>query len=140
MKGSWIISCALGFGLLVGATTAMAHHGFYGVFDLTNPITFEGVVTSVDWANPHISFTVDVKDQDGKVTNWRFEGAGPGALRTRGWVRTDLKNGETVKLVGYRATNGSFVAAAGAVTLVDGRTLDAGSDGVQPLKGTLKTK
>jgi hypothetical protein len=58
----------------------------------------------------------------------------------RGWERTDLKVGEKITLVGYRAANGSFVAVAGAVTLANGRTLDAASDGVTPLKATLKGK
>ena len=132
MKRTLIVLSALG--LFVAATPGVAHHGFMGQFDLNTPSTFEGVITKVEWENPHISFTVDVKAADGKVTSWRFEGANPGALLNRGWVRTDLKAGEQIKLQGYRATNGAFVAAAGAVTLANGRTLDAGSDGVPPYR------
>jgi hypothetical protein len=87
-------------------------------------------VTNVKWVNPHISFNVDVKDSTGKVSNWRFEGANVGALRMRGWERNDLKVGDKVTFSGYRAKDGSLVAGAGAVTLADGRTLDAASDGV----------
>lgn len=132
MKRNLLVFSALCFGLLVAAGPVVAHHRFFGVLDLTNPITFEGVITNVEWVNPHISFNVDVKDQSGKVTNWRFEGANPGALQMRGWARTDLKKGDKVTVQGYRAKDGSFVAGAGAVKLPDGRTLDAASDGVPP--------
>jgi hypothetical protein len=129
-----MIFAVLGFGLLAATGPVVAHHGFFGKVDLNTPITFEGVVTRVEWANPHISFYVDVTAPDGAVTNWRFEGAGPGALVTRGWTRTDLTSGMRVTVVGYRAKDGTFVAAARAVTLPDGRTLEAASDGVPPLK------
>lgn len=135
MKRNLIVFSVLALGMLVAAGPVGAHHAFFGTFDLTTPVTFEGVITNVEWANPHIAFTVDVKDEHGKITNWRFEGAAPGALRTRGWIRTDLKNGDKVKVEGYRAKNGVFVAAAGAVTLADGRTLSAASDGVPAVKG-----
>jgi hypothetical protein len=136
MKRSLIVLSALG--LLVTAAPVAAHHGFMGQFDLSAPTTFEGVITKVEWENPHISFTVDVKGADGKVTSWRFEGANPGALLSRGWARTDLKTGEKIKLQGYRATKGAFVGAAGAVTFADGRTLDAASDGVPPYRPKAK--
>ena len=130
MKRKLLFVSILGFGLIVTAGTVTAHHGFMGIFDLRTSTTFEGVITRIEWENPHISFNVDVKDADGKVTSWRFEGANPGALRSRGWARTDLKIGEKVVIRGYRATGGLPVAAAGGVTLADGRTLDASSDGV----------
>jgi hypothetical protein len=132
MKRNLLVLFALGFGLLVAAGPVVAHHGFMGIFDLRTPVTFEGVITRVEWENPHISFNVDVKDANGKVTSWRFEGANPGALKTRGWARTDLRIGDKITLRGYRATNGLSVAAVGVVTLPDGRTLDAASDGVPP--------
>ncbi len=133
MKRNLIVFSVLGFALLT-AGPVVAHHGFMGMMDLRTPITFEGVITKVEWANPHIAFYVDVVGADSKMTSWRFEGAGPGALTTRGWARTDLKHGEKIKIVGYRAKDGSFVAAARSVTLPDGRTLEAASDGVPPLR------
>ena len=130
MRRRLIVFSALALGLLVAAGPLVAHHGFFGVLDLTGPILFEGVVTNVKWTNPHIVFNLDVRDQDGKVTNWRFEGAGPGALKLRGWDRTDLRIGDRITVEGYRAKDGSFVAGAAAVMLANGRTLDASSDGV----------
>jgi hypothetical protein len=124
----------LGFGLLIAVWPAAAHHGFYGAFDLNTPTTFDGVITDVDWRNPHIVFNVDIKNSSGAVTNWRFEGAGPVALRNRGLVRGDLRVGDTIRVVAHRAMNGSAVAAVGTLTLPDGRTLDAASDGVRPTK------
>ena len=134
MKRCLIAFCAGVVGLLLASVPVAAHHGFFGVVDLSAPITFEGVITTVQWVNPHITFTVDVKDREGKITNWKFVAAGPAAFLARGWSRTDLKTGDRVHVVGYRAKDGTFLAAAGAVTLADGRKLDAASDGVPSLK------
>src|SRR5687767_5930623 len=68
MKGySMVFSVLVMF---AAAGSLAAHHGFMGIFDLTNPPTrFEGAITKVEWENPHISFNVDVKDETGKITN-----------------------------------------------------------------------
>ncbi len=124
---------SIAVGILTLAGPATAHHRFFGILDLKNPIVFEGVVTKVLWTNPHVSFNLDVKESSGKVVNWRFDGANVGALWIRGWTKTDIKVGDKITVTAYRAKDGSLLAGAGAVTLADGRTLDAASDGVPGL-------
>ena len=116
-------------GLLLVAMPVLAHHSFMVAFDMNKPITLTGVVTKVDWTNPHISFSVDVKDDSGNVTNWTFDAAAPAALTNRGWIRTSMKPGDFVAVEAFRARNGKPLGAASTVLLADGRNLYAGSDG-----------
>jgi Family of unknown function (DUF6152) len=84
-------------------------------------ITYAGVVTRVEWSNPHIYFYVDVKDAKQKVTNWAFEGAGPNSLARLGWMRDSLKIGDRVTVVAFPARDGAAVASAREVRLANGR-------------------
>jgi len=115
---------ALTFGLLIGtAPILLAHHSFAAEYDGNKPVKVTGVVTRVDWTNPHIWFFVDVKDEQGKVTNWGFSGGPPGVLQRRGISRTALKAGDTVVVEGFRARDGSNNASGGRVTFADGRSV-----------------
>jgi Family of unknown function (DUF6152) len=87
-----------------------------------------GTVTRVDWQNPHIWFFVDVKDNQGKVTNWGFSGGPPGVLQRRGISRTALKTGDVVVVEGFRARDGSNNASGGKVTFADGRSVFTASN------------
>ena len=124
-------STAFVFFLLTGGPLA-AHHSFMGEFDLSKPITLKGTITKVEWANPHISFNVDVKGEGDKVTHWNVQSGNPGALKERGWTRNSLKPGDRITVVAYPAKNSEAFAVARSVTLSDGRKLSANSDGVQP--------
>ena len=92
-----------GLGLLVTGTPLLAHHSFLAEFDQTKPFTVTGVVTKVEWMNPHAYFYVDIKDQSGKVVSWSFETASPSALGMRGWKRDSLNVGDKVTVQGYHA-------------------------------------
>ena len=81
-------------GLLLLAAPIFAHHAVSAEFDVNRQITYTGVITKVEWSNPHIYFYVDVKDASQKVTNWAFEGAGPNSLARMGWLRDTLKVGD----------------------------------------------
>ena len=63
-----------------------AHHSFAAEYDSSKPVEFKGVVTKLDWMNPHVYFYVDAKDQDGKTINWACEAGNPNALARRGWT------------------------------------------------------
>ena len=116
-----------GFGLLVSALPALAHHSFGAEYDAKRPVTLHGVVTRVDWFNPHARFSIDVKDENGNVTNWNLELASPNALRRLGWTKDFLQVGGEVTVVGVLAKDGSKLATARSVTLADGRKMVAGS-------------
>jgi hypothetical protein len=112
---------------LVAAGPLLAHHSFSLEFDATKQVTFQGVVTKVEWMNPHVYFYLDVNQGPGKVVNWVFEGAGPIALERRGWNRNTLKIGDRIKVTGYRAKDDVRVASAREVVLADGRKMIAAS-------------
>ena len=116
----WLVLAA---SVSLGAPLA-AHHSFGGEYDATKPITATGVVTSVDWTNPHTHFTADVKDDQGRVVNWTFQGYPPGALYRTGWKRdATIKPGDVVTVFGWRARDGSPLAHAREVTFADGAKL-----------------
>jgi hypothetical protein len=119
--------------LVSSAIPLAAHHSFAAEFDATKPVNITGVVTKVEWMNPHTYFYIDVKDQqNGKVSNWACEMGSPNGLTRQGWTRNTLKVGMVVNVEGTRAKDGSFKANARNV-LVDGKKLGAASsEGVTP--------
>jgi Family of unknown function (DUF6152) len=114
---------------LVGAlfvlTTLLVHghHSFAAEYDGNKPVKVSGVVTKVEWTNPHIWFYVDVKDEQGKVTNWGFSAGPPGVLQRRGISRDAMKKGDVIVVEGFRARDGSNNASGGRVTFPDGRSV-----------------
>lgn len=114
-------------GLLVSAVPMFAHHSFAAEYDASKPVELHGTVTKVEWTNPHARFYLDVKDADGKVTNWNLELASPNVLARNGWTRHSLKEGDVVTVQGARAKDGDALANARTVTLADGRKVFAGS-------------
>jgi hypothetical protein len=118
---------------LTSAMPVFAHHSFAAEFDAAKPVNLTGVVTKVEWMNPHTYFYVDVKDpKTGKVANWACEMGSPNGLTRQGWTRNTLKVGMVVSFEGTQAKDGSPKANARNV-LVDGKKLGAASsEGVTP--------
>ena len=121
-----VMTAALG---LLASLPMVAHHSFAAEYDSKKPVKLVGVVTKVEWTNPHARFYVDVKDDDGKVTNWNLELASPNVLKRQGWSRNSLKEGDHVTVEGTMAKDGSKMANGRAVTLADGKRAFAGSSG-----------
>jgi hypothetical protein len=115
--------------LVAGAVPLLAHHSFAAEYDANKPVTITGTVTKIEWMNPHARFYVDVKEADGKVTNWNFELGAIPVLLKQGWRKDSLKLGDQVSVEGSRAKDGSNNANARSVKLADGRRVFAGSSG-----------
>src|SRR5579862_8876886 len=116
---------------LLAAATALAHHSVQAQFDSDKPVTVTGVVTKVEWINPHSYLYLDSKDDSGKVTHWAFEMAGPGALRKAGLSRSDrggLKAGDSVTVNGVLAKDGTDSGLVKTITLSDGRVFTIWTD------------
>ena len=118
--------CAAIFALLLGAGTASAHHAFSRDFDQNKPVTLEGTITKVQWTSPHVMTYIDVKDNSGKVTNWKVELGSPAQLAKAGWTKDKLKVGQMMSLEGWQAKNGTNFANAEEVTM-NGQKLTAAS-------------
>jgi hypothetical protein len=109
--------------LLGAALPAVAHHSFDAEYDGNKTIVLMGVVTKVEWMNPHARFYVDVKENDGSVTNWNLELGSPASLIRRGWTRKSLKAGDQITVKASLAKDGSKMANARSVTLADGKSV-----------------
>jgi len=105
-------------GVLLASLPVLAHHSFAAEFDATKPFKLSGVVTKVEWQNPHTFFYLDITDEaTRKVTNWAFEMGSPNGLMRNGWTRNTLKVGDVVSVEGSLARDGSAFGNARSVVL-----------------------
>ena len=94
-------------------------------YDPDRPIMLKGVVTKIEWTNPHARFYIDVTDGAGNVINWNLELASPNILNRNGWSRNFVALGDEVTVDGSLARDGSKMANALTVTLADGTVAGA---------------
>ena len=110
-------------GVLAAAAPARAHHSFAAEFDANDCRDFTGVLTSIDWQNPHAYFYLDVENADGEIESWTFQTYALITLKRSG---TDLgffmeNVGKDVWVRGCVAKNGrERYAAAGTMRAADG--------------------
>ena len=121
----------VGFGL-AAAAPIWAHHAFAAEFDADKPVKLKGTVTRMEWINPHAWIHIDVKDNDGKVTNWMIECGTPNTLFRRGLNKNSIQAGTEIVVDGYQAKDGSNRANGRDVTFPDGRKLFLANQGAGP--------
>jgi len=115
-------------GLVLSAPAVVAHHSFAAEFDANKALTLKGIVTKIEWSNPHTYFYMDVTDANGKVVNWGMEMGSPNGLMRQGWTRNTLHVGDEVTVEGSQAKDGANVGNARVVTLAaTGKRLFAAS-------------
>lgn len=125
--------CAvLALSFVTVAASAQAHHSFADIFDVRGVITLRGVMSKIDWINPHVYISVDVKGSDGKITTWEIECPPTNHLRAAGITRqtmwNDAAKGEVVTVHASRAKNGKPLALLMRITYADGHFFQVRGD------------
>ena len=109
----WLAAFAV---LLLAGARLIAHHEILAKFDDHKPVTLNGIVTLVDWRNPHVHVFMNVADAAGAI-NWAIELEGPIDLERSGWSRETLRPGDRVRVAGFAARNGSHQAWGNSVVM-----------------------
>src|SRR5687767_6565943 len=115
--------------VLIAAVPIAAHHSFSAEYDATAMIILNGVVSKVEWSNPHVHVYVDVKDETGKVTTWNMEGSPPTVLIRKGFTRTVVNVGDTITVTGFRARDISTRGSRFEVITKEGTKYNFGGAG-----------
>jgi Family of unknown function (DUF6152) len=131
----------LKYGILVVSMVAIAagslwaHHSTSAVFDMNKKIQVTGMLTKVEWINPHISIFLDAKSEKG-LDAWHFEGSPPAWFRRVGVNKNDIAKaiGQMITVDGVKAKDGSLYAYLQKITFADGSTLETVSAGQIPEK------
>ena len=105
----------LALAILLTAATALAHHSFEAEYDSSKIATLTGIVTKVDWVNPHAYIFINTKDESGATKEIRFELGPPYALVRGGWKRDTVKIGDRITVEGCALAKDPRNAWAGAL-------------------------
>ena len=118
------------FSVVAAGAPAAAHHSFAAEFDSQRPVKLRGVITRVEWINPHTWIHIDVKGSDGQVVKWMIEGGSPNSLFRRGVTKASLPTGTEIVVEGYQARSGTKRANGRDLTLPGGKSfsLEAPAD------------
>jgi Family of unknown function (DUF6152) len=126
MRTFWHVATAALFSLILGTLPALAHHSADAEFDMNRTLEVKGVLSKVEYENPHCFYYIDVKGADGKVTTWSFEGQPPSFMHRRGITREFILSliGTTVSMSSSPAKDGTRNFGLGRnLTLADGRQI-----------------
>jgi Family of unknown function (DUF6152) len=123
MKIRHVIALILLVGGLVVSRPLLAHHSSSS-YDMEHLVNMKGVVSNMEWTNPHVFIYMDVKDDNGGVEQWRVEGNSPNMLVRSGWKKEMIKTGDQLLVNGAPAKNGSKVMRLISLTLANGQKFD----------------
>ncbi|MBM3818018.1 MAG: hypothetical protein FJW14_03210 [Acidimicrobiia bacterium] len=111
---------------LLTAAAVSAHHSVAGQFDTSKSLTLTGVISRVEWINPHIYLHMDVKDQRGDVTTWTLASLPTAMLRRAGLSRESIQGqpGELITVAANPARDETRnLAWITKMTYADGRAI-----------------
>jgi len=126
MQSRWKVFVASAGSLLLATAAVQAHHAFSAAFDAARPVELRGIVTRMEWINPHSWITIDVTTADGAVETWEIEAGAPNAMFRRGFTRDSLPVGTEIVVRGFQARDGGQSANGRNLTLPDGQRLFLG--------------
>jgi Family of unknown function (DUF6152) len=121
-----LLVVVVSIGMLPAAPPPWAHHSFSAEFDSSRPVKLRGTVTQWELVNPHSWIHIDVKNEDGTVTNWMIEGGSPNALLRLGFNKRSLPPGTEIVVEGYRAKDRGNLAVGKNITFPDGKRMFLG--------------
>ena len=125
-----IFVCAMLSAIMFGPGPASAHHGWTG-YERSGRASVSGIVTAVEFRNPHTRFYLDVEKADGTIENWMFEGGSVGRLRRAGWSEDTLQAGDEITVEFMPKRDGSPGGIFRRITTADGEVIRG------PLNGLL---
>ena len=102
--------------LLCAALPLLAHHALASEFKMNQTIVLTGLVTKMEWSNPHARLYLEAKSESGDVMNWDFEMESPNLLMLRGWKIDTIRRGDHVTVSAYPSRDGSNRAYARKVS------------------------
>jgi hypothetical protein len=123
MKNKIIVAFLLVLSGIAVSQPLYAHHSS-SAYDMAHPVDMKGIVTNVDWGNPHVFIYMDMKDDKGGVEQWRVEGNSPNMLIRAGWKKEMIKVGDQLSVNGARAKNGAKDLRLISLTLANGQKFD----------------
>src|SRR5215469_5522325 len=118
----------LSIGVCLAALELLAHHEFSSEYDEKKPVTLKGIVSNVEWSDPHVYVSVDVPAAGGDVVTWAVEFASPLDLKKAGWTRNFAQVGEAITAEGSAARDGSHRAGGKVLILAGGKRLSEPSE------------
>lgn len=118
------LTVLLGF---MSMTALLSAHHSRAMFDIETLVSVEGVVTDVQWRNPHMWVTLDVPGADGKMESWGFEGSGAASMVAAGISPQILKVGNKVKIIAHPGRDRSKRIAEFMGMEVNGRYYSRGT-------------
>ena len=127
-----LLVVASSIGMLLGTAQLWAHHAFAAEFDATRPVKLKGTVTQWELVNPHSWIHIDVKNEDGTVTNWMIEGGSPNALLRLGFNKRSLPPGTEIVVEGYQGKDHGTIAVGKNITFPDGKRMSLGGSANEP--------
>ena len=132
MKLKTRIALAVLSASLLLSVPVLAHHAFPAEFDVDKPVTLTGVVSKLDWVNPHVYVHLDVKEPAGKMATWSLESWPTGILHKSGISKEMIKEGTPLTILAYRAKDGTNLAYIRKFTWSDGHAIETWFGGREP--------